>query len=99
MSLAISFHRAANSEFIEASAWYEEKRAGLGAEFITEVESCLSVAAEYPMRYTVVYKEIRRIAVNKFPYNIYFRVETRRIVVLAVFHSRRNPSIWKSRVL
>jgi plasmid stabilization system protein ParE len=97
MSLAISFHRAANNEFIEASAWYEEKKTALGTEFIAEVESCLSLAAEYPMRYAVVYKEIHRIAVNKFPYNIYFRVEAKRIVVLAVFHSRRNPSIWQAR--
>lgn len=97
MSLAISFHRAANNEFIEASTWYEEKRVGLGAEFIAEVERCLTLIADYPTRYAVVYKEVRRIAVNKFPYSLYFRVEAKRIVVLAVFHSRRNPSIWQTR--
>lgn len=29
MSLAITFHRAANAEFIEASVWYESKRLAL----------------------------------------------------------------------
>jgi plasmid stabilization system protein ParE len=97
MRLDIKFHRAANNEFIEASTWYEEKRAGLGAEFIAEIECCLTVMADYPTRYAVVYKEVRQIAVNKFPYGLYFRVEAKRIVVLAVFHSRRNPSIWQTR--
>jgi plasmid stabilization system protein ParE len=98
MSLSITFHRAANAEFIEASSWYEEKRMGLGTEFITEVESCLEVISENPLRYLCVHQNIRRIAVSKFPYSVYFRVEEYRIVVLAVFHSRRNPAIWKGRV-
>jgi hypothetical protein len=29
MSLAVTFRRAASEEFIEASSWYESKRAGL----------------------------------------------------------------------
>lgn len=36
MSLAVTFHRAASAEFIEASAWYEGKRLGLAAEFVVE---------------------------------------------------------------
>jgi len=97
MCLDIDFHRAANQEFLEASTWYEEKRAGLGVEFITEVERCLTLAAKNPTRYAVVYKEVRRIALNKFPYSLYFRVAEKSIVVLAVFHSRKNPSIWQTR--
>jgi toxin ParE1/3/4 len=37
------------------------------------------------------------IAARRFPYGIYFRAEARRIVVLAVFHSRRDPEIWRGR--
>ncbi len=98
MSLAISFHRAATAEFIEASAWYENKRQGLALDFMAEIERCVSLASERPYQYAIVHNDIRRIVANRFPYSVYFRVEEHRIVVLAVFHSRRNPAIWQARI-
>ena len=98
MKLPITFHRVASIEFIEARAWYENKRAGLGREFISEIDRCVFLASENPCRFAFVYKDIRRLLVNRFPYGIYFRVEEERIVIMAVFHSSRNSSDWKARV-
>jgi len=98
MTLAITFHRAATAEFIEASMWYEDKQVGLAIEFMSEIERCVSLASEHPFQYAVVHKDIRRVVANRFPYSIYFRVDEQRIVVLAVFHSRRDPAIWQNRV-
>lgn len=97
MSLAISFHRAASEEFIEASAWYESKRLGLSLEFMSEIDRCVSQASINPFQFAVAHKDIRRVVAHRFPYSIYFRTEPNRIVVLAVFHSSRNPAIWLSR--
>jgi len=97
MSLAIALHRAASAEFIESSAWYEGKRLGLGLEFITEIERCISLASNNPLQFVVVRADIRRVVANRFPYSVYFRAEKHRIVVLAVFHGRRDPDIWQSR--
>lgn len=41
MTLAITFHRAASAEFIEASVWYESKRLGLALEFMAEIDRCI----------------------------------------------------------
>ena len=97
MSLPVAFYRAANAEFADASAWYENKREGLGTTFITEIERCVALAAENPLRYAFAHSDIRRVVARRFPYSVYFRLEDSRIVVLAVFHSRRNPAIWQSR--
>jgi plasmid stabilization system protein ParE len=97
MKLPITFHRAASAEFIEASVWCENKKAGLGREFISEIEHRVLLASEYPCQFALIHRDIRRIVTNRFPYNVYFRVEDHRIVILAVFHSRRNPAIWKTR--
>jgi plasmid stabilization system protein ParE len=97
MSLPVTFHRAARAEFIEAAAWYEAQRSNLGVEFITEIERCIALAAEQPQLYAVVHKNIRRATAERFPYSVYFRVEQRRLVVLAVFHGSRNPVIWQTR--
>jgi toxin ParE1/3/4 len=97
MSLPIAFHRAANAEFIEASAWYESKRSGLALEFMAEIDRCLSLASEHPLQFAVVREGIRRVVAYRFPYSVYFRAEKHRIVVLAVFHSSRDPAIWLAR--
>ncbi len=97
MTLSVTFHRAAMAEFIDASAWYEDKQLGLALEFMAEIERCVMLAAEHPLQYAIVYGGIRRIVANRFPYSVYFRTEQHRIVVLAVFHSSRNPARWKTR--
>jgi hypothetical protein len=60
MSLGVLFLRAASEEFIEASTWYESKRVGLGAEFIAEIEHCISSASSHPLQFAVVRGDIRR---------------------------------------
>ena len=97
MSLAIAFRRASRAEFLEAAARYETQRPNLGAEFIGEVERCITLAAEQPQLYAVVHKDSRRVTARRFPYSIYFRAERHRIVVLAVFHGSRDPRLWRSR--
>jgi plasmid stabilization system protein ParE len=97
MSLPVIFHRAASAEFIEASAWHETKRIGLALEFIAEIDRCVSLASKHPLQFAVVREEVRRVVAHRFPYSLYFRAEKHRIVVLAVFHSGRDPAIWQAR--
>lgn len=98
MSLSVAFHRAATTEFIDASEWYENKRIGLGREFILEIERCVMLAAKHPRHYAIIHKDIRRVIASRFPYSVYFRHEEHRILVLAVFHSKRNPNVWQTRI-
>ncbi|MBT9612948.1 MAG: type II toxin-antitoxin system RelE/ParE family toxin [Burkholderiales bacterium] len=91
------FHRATSAEFIEATAWYESKRSGLALEFMTEIDRCVSLASEQPLQFAVVSQDIRRVVAKRFPYSVCFRAEQHHIVVLAVFHSHRDPAIWRAR--
>lgn len=47
-----------------------------------------------PTLYTVV----RMALVRRFPYVILYRVEATRIVVVSVFHTSRDPKIWRRRL-
>lgn len=97
MSLAVTFRRAARSEFVEAAARYETQHPGLGVAFIAEIERCIALAAAQPQSYAVVHDNTRRVTARRFPFSVYFRSEARRIVVLAVFHSSRDPAVWQNR--
>ncbi|MCX7140837.1 MAG: type II toxin-antitoxin system RelE/ParE family toxin [Proteobacteria bacterium] len=97
MTLRIVFRRAAKSEFENAANWYEVQRTGLGEEFVSEIEQALAQAAAAPQRYPVVLGDIQRTVARRFPFSVYFRVRSDTLVVLAVFHGRRNPTIWQRR--
>ncbi len=97
MTLPFSFRRLARRELDEAGDWYEQERPGLGLEFFGEIERLLSLIAAEPQQFPVVYRDLRKAVARRFPYCIYFREKPRRIVVLAVFHSARNPAIWQQR--
>ncbi len=98
MTLRVVFRRAAQNEFEEAAAWYGERSLGLGDEFIREIEQAIVNAAAGPQRCPVVFGDVRRTVARRFPFAVYFRVRAESLVVLAVFHGRRNPVIWQRRV-
>ena len=97
MTPRLVFRRSASAEFVEAVAWYESQRQGLGAEFADEVEQAIEKAAKNPARYPVVFGDIRRTVTRRFPFAIYFRVRGSAVIVLAVFHGRRDPTKWQRR--
>jgi plasmid stabilization system protein ParE len=97
MTLRVAFLHAARCDFEDAAVWYEERRSGLSAEFRAEVDAAVALAAEQPLRFPRKHKDIRCVRVRRFPYSVFFLQEESRIVVLAVFHVRRDPRQWQSR--
>ena len=97
MSLRIVFRRAARREFEDAAVWYNRRRAGLGAMFRSAVDQALVAASEAPNRFPQMNPYVRRVIVRKSPYSIFYVTEFERLVILAVFHSRRDPQVWRSR--
>jgi len=98
MSLPIRLLPEARAEFIAASDWYEQRHTGLGAAFVARVREVLQQMAAHPRRYPWVYQDIRKAVVQQFPYIVLYREEAEEILVIAVFHTSRNPSVWQGRV-
>ncbi len=98
MSLPVVFRRLARTEFDDAADWYEQRRAGLGAAFPAAVQQVPDQIAAQPNFYAQVYQDVCEAMVFGFPYYIYYREEPGQIVILSVFHSARDPSIWQGRV-
>jgi toxin ParE1/3/4 len=53
--------------------------------------------ATQPDFYAVAWNGVREALVPGFPYCVYYREEAGQVLVLAVFHSSRDPSIWQGR--
>lgn len=97
MTLRPFFGKAARLEYDEAAGWYESQRTGLGREFVAEIEWALQRACEMPQRFPKVLLDTRCVRVRRFPYSIFFRIRSDRLIVLSVFHARRDPSVWRER--
>lgn len=97
MTLEIRLRPEAEQDLADAAVWYEEQRQGLGHEFLDEVLTMFSSIAKNPLIYPDVHRSTRRAVIHRFPFSVYFRVESATIVVVAVIHGSRNPHRWKSR--
>lgn len=97
MTLKVVFRPAARAEFDGATLWYEDRQPGLGAQFVAEIDRAVDLASRYPDRYPAQHDEIRCVRVRRFPYSVFYTAESEQIVVLAVFHARRDSAIWKGR--
>lgn len=98
MSRRLIVQPEAESEMADAAAWYEERRPGLGAEFRLSVEAGFAAIKRNPMAFPVVYNSVRRALIRRFPYKILYVFDDARIEVLAVFHTKRDPTQWQTRV-
>ena len=97
MNVEVRLRRIAKAEYAEAVAWYEECQRGLGVRFASAVAEKLLDIAEQPDRYPEVWPGTREALVTKWPYCIYYQVHDDHVMVIAVFHTSRDPHTWQSR--
>jgi len=72
--------------------WYQRQLNGLGHDFLDEVDHSLQAIIKYPESFPIVYKEFRRSVIKRFPFSIYYTIETDIIVIHSIFDSRQDPS-------
>jgi plasmid stabilization system protein ParE len=87
----------AEGDIQQAYCWYEDQRSGLGNEFLLSLEACLDNIKRNPLLYSYVHRELRRALVRRFPYGVFYLVEERTVVVLAVLDCRQDEEAWLSR--
>jgi plasmid stabilization system protein ParE len=97
MTTAI-FLPPAEEEMIAAAQYYQEQSAGLGSEFLSEVERTVAAVLAHPEAAPKVKKGIRRRLLKRFPFGVLYAVATDEVVIVAVMHLRRRPGYWEDRL-
>jgi toxin ParE1/3/4 len=90
------FHPAARAELLEARAWYDGQRAGLGAELAHVIDESIGRIGEHPEAYPEVDPGVRRAVLPRFPYGLFYRIEPDAIRIIAFFHHRRDPRLRRT---
>jgi plasmid stabilization system protein ParE len=94
----VIFTLGARAELIDAQDWYENEAPGLGRRFRTAVEAVIQRMSATPCQFPVIYKNVRRALLRRFPYALMFVIEAdETLTVIACFHGSRDPAHWQKR--
>jgi toxin ParE1/3/4 len=93
----VSFHRLAEIELNDAAAFYEGESPGLGAKFLTEIDSCIDSIVKHPRAGQVILEPVRRRLLRRFPYGILYTIKPEGVRILAVMNLKRRPFYWVGR--
>jgi plasmid stabilization system protein ParE len=88
----------AELDIAEAFAWYEDRRLGLGEEFLSCVDACLATIRRAPELHSMIHESYRRALVRRFPYAIFYEYAEGIAIVYGVFHTARDPGKWRQRL-
>lgn len=97
MNYALVFRPEVREEVDEAYTWYESQQLGLGDEFLDCIDEMLDRICQMPESDPVVYRDVRRSVVRRFPYAVYYRIVSSRVIVTAIFHGSRDSTAWQTR--
>lgn len=91
MTYILEVKDEANLEIIEAYLYYEEKRTGLGEEFLEHLDTYFDRITANPKHFPQKRKPYREAFIKRFPFLIIYEIEKKKVVVYSVFNTWQNP--------
>lgn len=90
------FLSPALTELGEAAEFYEDRVAGLGSDFIGEVDAAIDRMRRFPESAGRLGTDYRRCNLRRFPYSIIYAIlADKSILIVSVFHQSREPLSWR----
>lgn len=96
--MRLIYHPDAEAELIEAVRYYERRVTGLGAQFLDAADRAVRAIEEAPERWPITEADIRHYLMPRFPYAIYYRMQSDQLRILAFKHHSRHPDYWRYRL-
>jgi toxin ParE1/3/4 len=94
----VAYHRLAAKELIDSALFYNQRRAGLGEECLTEVEAVLERIRTQPELGRPEPHGTRSYRTKRFPFRVLYDAQPDRIWIVAVAHLSRRPGYWARRL-
>jgi toxin ParE1/3/4 len=95
----IIVNAAAQLELRAAANWYSDQEAGLGEEFVSDIDGTLESLAEGAHRPPIWRpgRPYQKVLIHRFPYIVFFIHDDEKVHVLAIAHRKRKPGYWLKR--
>ena len=95
----------AEIDLAESMDWYALQSPRLDADFLEEAERTFKKLSGKPFLYAIHHNrktiQLRTAAMDRFPFLVVFFVDPKRnlVIIIAVWHTSRDPKAWKKRTL
>jgi toxin ParE1/3/4 len=93
MSYTYWLHEKVQTDINEGFAWYEEKKEGLGYEFLDAIQTAIEEIVNHPERFGSKGNQLYREALlKKFSYLIVYRIykQKNEIFISALHHAKKS---------
>jgi plasmid stabilization system protein ParE len=95
--MKLRFLPEAREELEAAASYLDERTAGLGGELVDDIERTSTLLCEFPKIGRSIDTVHRLITVQRFSFNLAYRIGFDEVIVVAVAHKRRRPGYWRHR--
>jgi len=85
----------AEDDLTAALQWYDARSDMAGAHLLLRVNDAVAQIIDRPLTFPLVFGDVRRALVHRFPFAVYFTLDGPSVVVLAIFHGARQ---WRERL-
>jgi plasmid stabilization system protein ParE len=98
--LRYEFHPGAEEDFFATLRFYRERESNeVARDFEAELRRCAGLLLRHPeMAPPIGPRQVRRMVLNGFPFNLHYVIAGEVIRILAVAHQSRRPGYWSSRL-
>ncbi len=93
MKYQITYRSRASKEYIESVLWYKERGFDTAENFVRVIDETINKIAENPLQSRNTYKCFYERKTMNFPFSIVYFIDEdeKRIVIISIFHFKRNP--------
>jgi toxin ParE1/3/4 len=92
------FRAQAELELAAAIEWYQKHNPRVAVEFAEGVDRILAAIQANPYQYQAIEGDARRAVMRDFSYAIVYLVKEAELTVVSVFHTSRDPRVWRDRL-
>jgi hypothetical protein len=96
--MRIKLSPEAAEEMIQAANWYDSREPGLGDQFLNACDAAFQLIKSDPARHLHVGRGFHRYLLPRFPFAVFYEFQSDLLIIAAVFHGSRNPSVWQKRL-
>jgi len=96
--MKIKILSSASQDLVDGYRFYEKQSEGLGTYFLDTLYSDIDSLAIYGGIHPICFNKYNRSLSKRFPFAIYYRIESNTVLVYAVLDCRRNPAWIRKRI-
>jgi toxin ParE1/3/4 len=87
----------AEQDLDETFVYFENQQSGLGFKLLADLVEVMELLEENPFLFQKVYGEQRRAVIQRFGYNVIYKIMGSDVFILAIMYGGRDTKKWEER--